>query len=65
MPEPLINLCNSESWRLLKQARKRGYLTRGEFDQMFGPELPPDRMEALKLELWRVHITILVTGDKR
>jgi hypothetical protein len=65
MPEPLIDLSNPESWRLLKQARKRGYLTREEFDQMFGSELPPDRMEALKRELWKLHITILVAGDKR
>jgi hypothetical protein len=59
MPEPLIDLSSPESWHLLKQARKRGYLTRDEF------ELPPDRMEALKRELWKLHITILVTGDKR
>lgn len=31
---------------------------------MFGSELPPDRMEALKRELWKLHINILVTGDK-
>jgi hypothetical protein len=65
MPEPLINLSNPESWRLLKQARKRGYLTRDEFDRMFGPEFPPGRLEALRRELWKLHITILVTGDKR
>jgi hypothetical protein len=65
MPEALIDLSNPEAWRLLKHARKRGYLTRDEFDQVFGPELPPDRLEALKRELWKLHITILVTGDKR
>jgi hypothetical protein len=65
MPEALIDLSNPEAWRLLKHARKRGYLTRGEFDQVFGPELPPDRLEALKRELWKLHISILVTGDKR
>ncbi len=65
MPEPLIDLSNPESWRLLKQARKRGYLTRDEFDQMFGPELPPDRVAELKRALWKLHITILVAGDKR
>ena len=65
MPEPLIDLSHPESWRLLKQARKRGYLTRDEFDQMFGPELLPERLEALKRELWKLHISILVTGDKR
>ena len=65
MPEPLIHLSAPESWRLLKQARKRGYLTWDEFDQMFGSELPSDRMEALKRELWKLHITILVTGDQR
>jgi hypothetical protein len=32
---------------------------------MFGPELPPDRLEALRHELWKLHITILVMGDKR
>jgi hypothetical protein len=32
---------------------------------MVGPELPPDRLEALKRELWKLHISILVTGDKR
>jgi hypothetical protein len=32
---------------------------------MFGPELPSDRLEALKCELWKLHISILVTGDKR
>jgi hypothetical protein len=52
-------------WRLLKHARKRGYLTRDELDRMGGPELPSDRMEALKRELWKLHISILVTGDKR
>ena len=65
MPEPVIDLSNPEAWRLLKHARKRGYLTRDEFDRMFGPELTPDRLEALKRELWKLHITILVTGDKR
>jgi hypothetical protein len=65
MPEPLIDLSNPEAWRLLKHARKRGYLTMDEFDQMVGPELPPDRLEALKRELWKLQITILVTGDKR
>jgi hypothetical protein len=65
MPEPLIDLSNPEAWCLLKHARKRGYLTRDEFDQMVGPELPPERLEALKRELWKLHITILVTGDKR
>jgi hypothetical protein len=65
MPEALIDLSNPEAWRLLKHARKRGYLTRDEFDQVFGPELPPDRLEALKRELWKLHISILVTGDKR
>ena len=65
MPEPMIDLSNPEAWRLLKHARKRGYLTRDEFDRMFGPELTPDRLEALKRELWKLHITILVTGDKR
>lgn len=65
MPVPLIDLSNPEAWRLLKHARKRGYLTGAEFDQMFGPELPPDRLTALKRELWKLHITILVTGDKR
>jgi hypothetical protein len=65
MPEPLIDLSNPEAWRLLKHARKRGYLTRDEFDQMFGPELPPDRMAALKRELWKLQISILVVGDKR
>jgi hypothetical protein len=44
---------------------RTGYLTRDEFDQMVGPELPPDRLEALKRELWKLHISILVTGDKR
>jgi hypothetical protein len=43
---------SSEPWHLLKQARKRGYLTRDEFDQTFGPELPPDCTEALTRELW-------------
>ncbi|MPR12312.1 hypothetical protein [Microvirga tunisiensis] len=65
MTEPLIDLSSPEAWRLLKHARKRGYLTRDEFDQMVGPELPPDRLEALKRELWKLHISILVTGDKR
>lgn len=65
MTGPLIDLSNPESWRRLKQARKRGYLTKIEFDQMFGSELPPDRIEALKRELWKLRITILVTGDKR
>jgi hypothetical protein len=65
MPEPLIDLASPESWRLLKHARKRGYLTRDEFDQMVGPELSPERMEALRRELWKLHISILVTGDKR
>jgi hypothetical protein len=65
MPEPLIDLSSPESWRLLKHARKRGYLTRDEFDQMFGPELPPDRLEALRRELWKLHVSILVAGDKR
>jgi hypothetical protein len=65
MTEPLIDLSNPEAWRLLKHARKRGYLTRDEFDRMVGPELPPDRMEALRRELWKLHISILVTGDKR
>ncbi len=65
MPELLFDLSNPESWRLLKQARKRGYLTRDEFDQMFGSELPPDRLEALKRELWKLHISILEVGDKR
>ena len=65
MPEPLIDLSNPESWRLLKQARKRGYLTKDEFDQMVGPELSPERMEALRRELWKLHISILVPGDKR
>jgi hypothetical protein len=65
MPEPLIDLSNPESWRLLKQARKRGYLTKDEFDQMVGPELSPERMEALRRELWKLHISILVTGNKR
>ena len=65
MPEPLINLSNPSSWRLLKHARKRGYLTRDEFDQMFGSELPPNRLESLKRELWKLHISLLVTGDKR
>ena len=32
---------------------------------MFGSELPPERMAALERELWKLHITILVTGDKR
>ena len=65
MPEPLIDLASPESWRLLKQARKRGYLTKDEFDRMVGPELAPERMEALRRELWKLHISILVTGDKR
>jgi hypothetical protein len=65
LPEPLLDLSNPEAWRLLKHARKRGYLTKSEFDQMFGPELPPDRLEALRHELWKLHITILVMGDKR
>jgi hypothetical protein len=65
MTEPLIDISSPEAWRLLKHARKRGYLTRDEFDQMVGPELPPDRLEALKRELWKLHISILVTGDKR
>jgi hypothetical protein len=65
MPEPLIDLSSPESWRLLKQARKRGYLTRDEFDRMVGPELSPDRMEALQCQLWKLHISILVTGNKR
>jgi hypothetical protein len=65
MPEPLIDLSNPESWRLLKQARKRGYLTKDEFDQMVGPELSPERMEALRRELWKLHISILVPGNKR
>ncbi len=65
MTEPLIDLSSPEAWRLLKHARKRGYLTRDEFDEMVGPELPPDRLEALKRELWKLHISILVTGDKR
>jgi hypothetical protein len=51
MPEPLIDLSNTKSWRLLTQARKCGYFARNEFDQMFGPELLPDRLEALKREL--------------
>jgi hypothetical protein len=34
-------------WRLLKHARKRGYLTRDEFDRMVGPELPPDYLEGI------------------
>jgi hypothetical protein len=61
----LINLSNTESWRLLDHARKRGYLTRDEFDRMFGPELPPSYLEALKRELWKLHISLLVTGDER
>ncbi len=65
MPEPQIDLSNRESWRLLKQARKHDYLTKDEFDQMFGPELPPDRLEAIKRELRKLHISILVLGDKR
>jgi hypothetical protein len=65
MPEPLIDLSSPESWRLLKQARKRGYLTRDEFDRMVGPELSPDRMEALQCQLWKPYISILVTGNKR
>jgi hypothetical protein len=65
MPERLIDLASPESWRLLKQARKRGYLTRDEFDRMGGPELSPDRMEALQCQLWKLHISILVTGNKR
>jgi hypothetical protein len=65
MTEPLIDLSNPEAWRLLKHARKRGYLTRDEFDQMVGPELSPERMEALRRELWKLHISILVPGDKR
>jgi hypothetical protein len=47
----------SEPWHLLKQARKRGYLTRDEFDQMFGPELLPGCKQALPSELWRLHIS--------
>jgi hypothetical protein len=65
MTELLIDLSNPEAWRLLKHARKRGYLTKDEFDRMVGPELSPDRMEALRRELWKLHISILVTGDKR
>jgi hypothetical protein len=65
MTEPLIDLSSPEAWRLLKHARKRGYLTRDEFARMIGSKLPPDRLEALKRELWKLHISILVTGDKR
>jgi hypothetical protein len=65
MTEPLIDLSNPEAWRLLKHARKRGYLTRDEFDRMVGPELSPERMEALRRELWKLHISILVPGNKR
>jgi hypothetical protein len=54
MTEPLIDLSNPEAWRLLKHARKRGYLTRDEFDRMVGPELSPERMEALRRELWKL-----------
>ncbi|EIM26552.1 hypothetical protein MicloDRAFT_00031010 [Microvirga lotononidis] len=32
---------------------------------MFGPELPSDRLVALKRELWKLHISILMVGDKR
>jgi hypothetical protein len=45
----------TEPWRLLKQVRKRGYLTSDGFDQMFGPELPPDCKEALMSELRRLN----------
>jgi hypothetical protein len=32
---------------------------------MFQPDLPPDCAEALKRELWQLHISILVAGDQR
>jgi hypothetical protein len=31
---------------------------------MFEPELLPERLEALKRELWKLHISIPVTGDR-
>ena len=65
MTEPLIDLSNPEAWRLLKHARKRGYLTRDEFDRMVGPELAPESLHALRRELWKLHISILVPGNKR
>jgi len=51
MTNPLIDLSNPESWRLPKPGRKRGYPPRDEVDQMFGPELPPDRLEALRVSV--------------
>jgi hypothetical protein len=32
---------------------------------MFPPDLPPECAEALKRELWKLHTSNLVTGDKR
>lgn len=65
MSGPLIDLADPAIWRMLKIAKKRGYITKEELDQMLPPDtITREQIEDVKRQLWRMHITVLVPGGK-
>jgi len=62
MNGPVLDLANPAVWRMLKFAKKRGYVTQGELNEVLPPEeFSSEQIETVVRQLSKMGIKILKT----